>query len=658
MSRRVHISSACFRRDIAAWILTAFFACLGTELGAQDKPAAPPPALPAALKGTLLAALPVDSALVVRIPNVKSLVEKLKSSPLGALRDHVDVKKALEMLQSKAGPELAKAEKELGFNPLDTLLSIEGEWVFALGGLGQLATTLSESLQMGQMPDNLSPDAIPILIAADAGAAAGKVHDAIEKLISLAQKEGAGVERFDFKGGKITRLSEPAGPEVSPKKPAAKEPEVEDSDAEEAGKKKTKPNGIAAPQDDEEDDTEKKENAADDDDGDDDDEPKKPNMQVFVGELGGRFYISLSRSILEGCMYPRDSDRADGLAAQSLFQETHQAVGGGDFFTFVNIKQVITSIDSALSTTFFAFFWQKLQGLLFGPTLNNFAASGSIDATGLTQTMFVHNAGASDGLLGVFKGEAFAPGLAAPVPSDCKTFSSSTFNPGQLAKIIKEAVQLAMSLQGQQADLDTLVESQVGVKFSELMAGLGNRMHSFSGLPRQDNPFASLNYILELKEEGGLKKVLKKVSEMAGGQFDAEKFKDREIYSADTGSFAINACAADKLLVLSTSRNDVEKVLTRTADAVAGGDYFKKAVTGMPAQVTMVGFNSPEYMPALIKGMAQQAAESEGADEEAQVFIKALGAAADAFGGGWSYGVWRDRGLYFTGKLDLIAAKK
>ena len=654
MPRRVIVKFINFSWILLACSLTAA-PILSQDKAPQEKPAAEKAAPQTSFKGTLLSSVPADTTLLIRVPSAKAFVEKAKSSPLGQLQNHPDVKKLLDDLKQKAGPELEKAEKELGFHPIDTLLSIDGEWVLAIGNLTAFASALGESLQMGQMPQSLSPETIPLIIAADAGASAGKVHDSFEKLFSFAEKNGAKREAADFNGGKITRLSEPG-----PQKPAGKPDEKKGVEPEKVEKpKKEKSDLIARPEGDEDDkDSAKKADDSDDSDDDDKEEaPKSQPMNVYFGELGGRFYLSLNRQLLEGCMQKADAERADGIVKNALFQETHAATGSGDVFLFVNTKQLTSSVGNALSATFFAFFWQKFEAIFLGTSLNNFAMSYSIDKDSLSQTAFVNNAGASDGFLGIFKGETFAPTSVPPVPSDSQNFSSISFNPVQLSKIVKDTVQLIMSFQGQSADIDALVEGQVGVKFSEVMAGLGKRFHTFTGALKADNPLASVNYVLELKDESPLKKVLKKVSEIAQGQFDAEKFKDRDIYSFDTGSFGMNVTAADKLLILSGNRSAVEKVLNRVGDATAvapGGEAFKKAAATMPAQVAMVAYSSPEYAKSMVKSITDQMGSN--LDPEVEPFLKAFSALAEAFGSASGFGVWKDKGFFAQSKTDY--AKK
>ncbi len=650
-----------------SWILIASSLLIAPlfsqEKAAAEKPAAEKPVPRGAFQGSLLSAMPADMTLLVRVSSAKGFVEKVKSSPLGQLQNHPDVKKFLEDLKKKTGPQMAKAERDLGFHPIDTLLSIHGEWVLGIGNLNALASALGESLQQGQMPSSLSPESIPLIIAADAGGSAGKVHEALEKLFAFAKKDGAELESTAFNGGTITHLSEPrvkgagASPKPSDRKDGAGEK------AEKDAKPKTdkgKSDLASRPEDDEKN---EKDPGSDDDDGDDDDNsddadgdaPSKEPMGMYVGELGSRFYMSLDRQLLEGSMQKADAERADGLVKNALFQETHAATGTGDLFVFVNAKQLTSSIGTGLSATFFAFFWQKFEAIFLGASLNNIGLAYVLEKDALSQSAFVHNSGASDGLLGVFKGDTFSPSTAPPVPSDAQNFSSFSFKSSHLSKLVKDTVQLILSFQGQPSDIDTLVEGKVGVKFTDLMSALGKRIHTFTGAVKADNPLASINYVVELKDESPLKKALKKVSELAQGEFDAAKFKDHDIYTLNTGNSGMNVTAAEKLLIFTGSRGATENVISRAGDVSAippGGESFKKAAMGMPPQVSLLGFSSSEYMRNLVKSLMDQMGGQ--LDTEAQPFFKSIGALAELLGSGSVYGLWKDKGFYSTSRTELV----
>lgn len=650
MRRRDIVSRSRSRspvRSLLVVVLAGATLVAGASLGAQEKTAAAAPEF----KGSLFGAVPGDATLVVRVPTVKGLLDKVKSSPLAGLEQHPDVKAALADLKTRAAGGLEKARKDLGFDPVEALLALDGEWVITVGNLEALAGAVVEGMTMRQSP-NVDPETIPIIISAEARSGGDKVRSSFEKLFAFAEKNGAVRDSAELNGGKVTILSEK-------KAEAPKAPKGE-KDQPGEGEKKEKSDLVARP---EEDDKDAPGETADDDDADEDEEeaaPPRPPFKLYVGELGNRFYLSLSRQLLEGCMQKPEFERADGLVANPLFQETHRATGTGDLFFFVNAKQVTKTLGGALSTTFFAFFWQKFEAIFLGSTLNNFAASYAIEGPGLKQAAFVNNGGASDGLLGIFKGDTFAPSKLGPIPADAKTFGSVTFNPAQLHKIVKDTVTFVMSMQGQAADLDALTEGQVGVKFSEVIAGLGKRLHFFgSGAANLENPLAGNNYLLELKEEGAVKKLLKKVSELAQGSFDAEKFKDREIYSVDTGSMGVQVAAADKLLVVSGSRGDVEKVfsLPAAAGAVsAGGESFKKAAQAMPPQVAIVSYNSEEFMKAYAKSVSDQLMKG-GIDDEAAPYAKALFAILSYLGEGSGYGVWKEKGLYFLANSAFSAPK-
>ena len=685
-------------RSLFGFALTAslLFACtvwLGAppEAAAQEKDSAKGASTtaPAGTQGTILGALPADTVLCVRSPSLKSLGQKLKSTPFWALRDHPDVKKVLDKVRTDAAAGLAQAQKELGFDPVETLAGVEGEVVIALGGLEALATALGESLSVGQMPQNFNTENVPLLIAADAGGYAPQLHERLEKLMAFAVKQGAKKETVDFKGGKITRLTESHekakdgdGAEAkgkkgddegdSKKKSSSDKPEKPEKPGNEkkggsdfVARGAADPSALAADDDDDKDGKDDKDDADEKDDKDekkDDDveEAAQPPVNVYFGELGSRVYVSTSRAMLEKCMQKPDEPPAQGLVSTPNFSETYRQTGTGDLYFFVNVKQFTTSVGSALSTTFFAFFWQKIEALVFGKSLNTLGIALNLEPSEIHETVFVHNSGTSDGVLGIFKNEPFSPTDAAPVPTDCQTFSSLSFNPEQLGKIIKDAVQTAMAFQGQAKDVDSLTQEMIGVKLSEVISALGNKLHSFAGVPSTDgNPLAGANYVIDLKNGSALQKVLKKLSELSQGQFTPEKFKDRDIYSYDQGSFSLHASAGEKHLVLSGSRSEVEKVIRKSQEdaggAPPGGEEFKKAAAAMPPKVAMVGYSAPDYFKNFIKSLAKSAGDSP--DEEVQTLSKAAMALAEAVGSSVAFGVWRDSGFFADTHLKLAAPK-
>jgi hypothetical protein len=633
------------------------------------------------LKGSFLNALPKETTILLRVANMKSLVAKFKSSPAYALKDNADVKALLARADKETSEGLAGAKKELGFDPVEFLLSIDGEWILAVGNLDAVATAVGESLSVGQAPQNLTPEMFPVVIAADASANQDKVRERLDKIFALAEKKGAKRETADWKGGKITRLSH-GGPASGPAKiepPTGKDNKAEkegsgDSEKDKKGtdgdkkgtdgdKKGTKDSKkgsgfVATESDDAKDKDSKKDKDAEKDGADadgtvsEDGAPKEAPVSLYVGEMAGRIYFSPSRAFLEGCMQKTDSAGPDALASNALFQETHKMTGAGDIHMFVNVKQLTTSIGNALSTTFFAFFWQKFDALFFGKTFNNVGLVVSLEEAAIREAIFAHNSGASDGILGVFKSQPFPVAAPAAVPADSQSFSSVAFNPEQLGKIIKDVIQTAMAFQGQAQDVDALAEAQIGVKLSDLVAGLGKRLHYFAGAPKADNPFANLNYILELRDEAPIKKLLKKLTELFQGDLQSEKFKDRDLYSVDTGNFGVTFAAADKLFVVSGSRAAVEKVINRTGTpgpSIGDSEEFKKAAAGLPASVSLLGFTSQEYMKGGLKALIQPLKDAGDPDNDA--IVGALGALGEILGSSISYGVWNDAGMLTDGRM-------
>ncbi|MBI4601915.1 MAG: hypothetical protein HY721_08130 [Planctomycetes bacterium] len=647
-------------------LLPALLSVLGPALRAQE-------AAKTEVKATFLNALPKDTTLLLHASSVKGTLDRIKASPLHALRDHPDVKRLTARIEEEAKGGLAGAKAELGFDPFDLLLSLDGEWVIAVGNLDSLASAIGEGLSIGQPPD-VKPEQVPLLVAADAGSAAPRVRELFEKLFAYAEKQGAVKETKDFQGGRITSIRErpakaPAGKGSAGEKPGEKGsgqgPEKEKEKGKpEGGAQGSKGEGggsdLAAP--DEQDaakggeDEQGKKGAGDDDSEGAGDEGSqegrgRPDVVVHFGELGGRFYFSLSRAFLEACMGKVDAPGASSLLASPTFQETQKLIGSGDVLAYLNVKGLTGSISSALSTTFFAFFWQKFDALFFGKSFNGAAVALSVEDRGLRETFFLHNSGGSDGILSVFKADAFTTAPPALVPANAKTFSGVALNPENLGKIVKDIAQTAMAFRGPATDVDLFFEQLSGAKLSEIVGGLGRRAYTFSGTVNADNPFSSLGFALELRDEAPILKVLKKLSAGPQGALEASKVKDRDVYVLGFGSFDIAFAVVDKQL-LAGSKEEVDKVIGRTAEKGSGlaeSEDFKRVAASLPAQAAMVGYSTPDYIRANFSALAE-AARGTG-EEDAEVLVGAILAVADVLGTSYSYGVWKDAGFYGDGWL-------
>src|SRR5262245_23496843 len=161
---------------------------------------------PAAAQDTTLDALSGDTSLVIRVRNVSDLTKRVKASPLYALKDHPDVKKAIDDARKKLDEGLQEARGKLGFDPVDLLGLIEGEVLFAVGGLDKIFGGMAAEMSGGDA--NIKPGDLPLVLVADAGGSAAKLRENLGKIYEFAQKEGAKKEVEDFRGGKITTLSQ------------------------------------------------------------------------------------------------------------------------------------------------------------------------------------------------------------------------------------------------------------------------------------------------------------------------------------------------------------------------------------------------------------------------------------------------------------------
>ena len=331
------------------------------------------------------------------------------------------------------------------------------------------------------------------------------------------------------------------------------------------------------------------------------------------------------------------------------FQETRTLTGDGDLYIFVNVKSFTSTMGSALSQTFFGFYWQKVEELVFGKSLNNVGISMDLEARGIRQRSFMHNSGASDGLLALTKTSGFAPTPASFLPGEAQTFSSFSFNPQELDKIVRAVAQIAMSFSSEGGNIDALFEQQVGVKLKDLMGSLGLKAHYFSPVPASGNPMEALNIALELKDEAPLKGLVSKFMVGPAGGASPEKYKDTEIYSMPLPTGELALAFTGKSLLLAGSKSLAKKVIDRAGDpsaSSAGGDEFKSLAStlGVPPVVCLLNYSSKAYMEYSLQSMGESL-KSVGVDGVDQI-APVLNALKDVLGASIGYGVWKEKGIY------------
>src|SRR5262245_20315144 len=115
-----------------------------------------------AAQDSTLDGLPGDTSLVIRLRNVSDLTKRFKASPFYALKDHPDVKKLLDDGKKKLEEGLQEARGKLGFDPMDLLGMIDGEVVFAVGGLDKIFAGMAAEMAGGDA--NIKPGDLPLVL--------------------------------------------------------------------------------------------------------------------------------------------------------------------------------------------------------------------------------------------------------------------------------------------------------------------------------------------------------------------------------------------------------------------------------------------------------------------------------------------------------------
>jgi len=589
----------------------------GQVPGSSQETKAPEPK-----KAGLLAALPKDTLFLVHVPSAGSLVEKGKRSPLYKLKDHPEVKGLIARFVSEIDKATAGAKEKVGIDPLELLGSFQGEVTLAFGSLKDLADELQQALSMGREPSP-KPESVPLLLAGDAGSSAGKVKEQLSKLYTYLEKQGARKTESEFRGGRILVFK------------------GEDSkDTDDAKGKDDAPKGKGKGKD-------------DDDDGDDDAKggAGKDDMTICVGELGNHVFLSPSRKFLEECMSGVAAPRPESLADNALYGATMKSLPqGGDAFVYLDIKQLTTAIGRALSSSFVGFYWQKVESLILGKTLNNVGVSLHLEEKQVREAFFIHNGGAADGLVGLVKGDAFPPSPPAFMPEKAHTFASVAFNPATVEKLLREVAEVAMAFQaGAGTDVDAMFEQQVGVKLKDLFASLGKRLHIFA----QDVPGGSalqgIDVAIELKDEGPVKQILQKSAKDDSAAVSVTKYKEKDIFSMNPGSGGAAMTLAEKHLLVSQAVERLQGIMDRLA-AGGGGkpaaivEEYGRMAKGVPPSVSILYFVSEGAMKSQLRSVADQIPTD--SEEESKQVRAAMNAISDILGASITFGAWRDTGLY------------
>lgn len=574
-----------------------------------------PPA--GAQDATILGGLPQETTLLVRVPSLQTLIEKAKKSPLAKLSDHPEVKEALGDLERELQGGMTEARERLGFDPMDLAACFEGETVLLLGGLDALAAKLGGALSTGAAPE-MGPEDLPFAIASDAGSSADRAKGYLEKFFEFAVTEGAIRETVDVSGGaggKLTILSDSEESDAGSPDPDP------DPDADGAGG------------------------------GDSTESP----LRLYFGQAQNRFFFGTSRGFLERVMAGKAAPGATLLVDSPTFLESRRAAGDGDVFAYLNVKQLTRAINGALSATFFAFYWQKAEALLFGNSLNAMAASYSLEDRGVRNGFFVHNGGASDGIMGLLRGQPFSSTPPAFIPKEAKAYASMNLNVEHVSKIVKEIAQIAMAFQPGAGDIDTLFEQSMGVKFGEFFGSFGDKIHYYGETFDAQNALGSLNYVLELKAAAPLEKVLARFSAPGAGMLTQDSVDGATVYSLPAGPMGELAMAikADRLVVAG-GKGKVTAVLDRLSKGGAGladQPEAKALLSSLaPPQVSMLSYSSKDYFAVYMDSIAQTVSTL-ASEPEAQTVVSLLKLLGELLGESAGYAQWTDKGLRGEGIL-------
>ncbi|MEM7233473.1 MAG: hypothetical protein AAF517_14945, partial [Planctomycetota bacterium] len=495
---------------------------------------------------SLSAALPADTVLYVRFNDIEEMLTKIKSSPLKAIGATDDWNQLAGMVQGGWAQAEAGARQELGIELTELISSCQGEIAIAVGGLGGIATAVGQALSTLEEPE-ITTDMIPVLISVDTKKSTATFLKNWSKIVAFAKQSGVPVKEEKVGSNPLTTFSRPEGETDGPE-------------------------------------------------------------GIVVGQVGSRILFGLSPMFVKSTMKRLGSTTiSGGLAADPLYKATAAKTGeNGDMYMYVNLKSITSAVDGALSASMFAFFWQKAQQLLIGKSLNNMAVSMTVGNDGIHQKAFAHNSGASDGMLGWLKTDPMDPVPSPLIPKNASTFSSLGVNGGQIVGVVREVIQTVLAFRGVGADVDTMVEQQVGVKLTDIEKALGKKAHIFQvdGATPQ-NPFGDLTVTFELNDDGPFKKLLSKLSELSQGQLaNIESKNGKPLYTADTGlGFSPSFSATDKLFILGMSRRNVERVLTKIGSKTSelgASKAFKKfsadewTQAGADAGVCIQKIRSPE----------------------------------------------------------------
>lgn len=545
---------------------------------------------------SILKTLPKNTTLVLHAPSLASIVRDFKNSPIYKLKDKQEFTELLDQAEQSLEEARQTVIAETQIDPIEMLGAVKGEAVLAVGDISKVIKSLGEALMNMEEPE-LDSESMPLLMGVDALGGREKFKKNILSLMALAVREGAGVKTEDFHGGKITTLSPPEGAEDGPER-------------------------------------------------------------IYIGEKGSKFFLAFSRKFLEQTIVKlSEANPEDSLENDPGFKETAGRLGKGNHASFfMNMKPILKAVNGAMEGNPFVFLWQTVEKVLFGTSLNNFGMAIALEENGIRSKSFVHNNGASDGMLGWFKSKPFAASPPSIVPGDAGTYNVSGLNAEAITKSVKMMLNLVQSfaaLQGAEANVEEMFEAEMGFKLSSLLSSIGNRLHYFgSGQPGGiENPLGDMTIVLELSNDAPWKKLVNKAIEMSGGAFEPKKYMGRDVFVMGDGFSGPQpaACISDKMVIFGSEPENVQKVIRRIgkdSPGLADNAEFKEALGRLPAQVTGLSYQSSSVAASYMEMIEQALQFSPVGDAVPPEAMRALNALLNLMGTSASYTSWTEKGLY------------
>ena len=545
---------------------------------------------------SILKTLPKNTTLVLHAPSLASIVRDFKNSPIYKLKDKQEFTELLAQAEQGLEEVRQTVIAETQIDPIEMLGAVKGEAVLAVGDISKVIKSLGEALMNMEEPE-LDSESMPLLIGVDALGGREKFKKNILSLMALAVREGAGVKTEDFHGGKITTLSPPEGAEDGPER-------------------------------------------------------------IYIGEKGSKFFLAFSRKFLEQTIVKlSEANPEDSLENDPGFKETAGRLGKGNHASFfMNMKPILKAGNGAMEGNPFVFLWQTVEKVLFGTSLNNFGMAIALEENGIRSKTFVHNNGASDGMLGWFKSKPFAASPPSIVPGDAGTYSVFGLNAEAITKSVKMMLNLVQSfaaLQGAEANVEEMFEAEMGFKLSSLLSSIGNRAHNFGSgrVGGVENPLGDMTIVLELSNDAPWKKLVNKAIEMSGGAFEPKKYMGRDVFVMGDGFSGPQpaVCISDKMVIFGSEPENVQKVIRRIgkdSPGLADNAEFKKALSRLPAQVTGLAYQSSSVAAGYMEVIEQALQFSPAGDAVPPEAMRALNALLNLMGTSASYTTWTEKGLY------------